>query len=50
MQISSLLAGKKVQTIDPDVTIEVLCQALSVLKIGALVVSNNGKKNHGNSF
>jgi len=44
MQISSLLAGKKVQTIDPDATIEVLCQALSVLKIGALVVSNNGKK------
>ena len=44
MQISSLLAVKKVQTIDPDATIEVLCQALSVLKIGALVVSNNGKK------
>ena len=44
MQISSLLAGKKVQTIDTDATIEVLCQALSVLKIGALVVSNNGKK------
>ncbi|MEJ6577552.1 MAG: CBS domain-containing protein [Actinomycetota bacterium] len=44
MQISSLLAGKKVQTIDPDATIEVLSQALSVLKIGALVVSNNGKK------
>jgi CBS domain-containing protein len=43
MQISSFLSGKQVKTISPDATIKELSQSLSDLKIGALVVSSNGK-------
>jgi len=43
MQVSSLLSGKQVQTITPDATIKELSQSLTELKIGALVVSSDGK-------
>ena len=43
MQVSSFLSGKQVKTISPDATIKELSQSLSDLKIGALVVSSNGK-------
>jgi CBS domain-containing protein len=43
MQVSSLLSGKQVQTITPDATIKELSQSLTDLKIGALVVSSDGK-------
>lgn len=47
MQISSLLPGKQVQTIKPDATIKELSQALASFKIGALVVSSDGKRING---
>ena len=43
MQVSNLLSGKQVQTITPDATIKELSQSLTELKIGALVVSSDGK-------
>jgi CBS domain-containing protein len=43
MQVSSLLSGKQVQTITPDATIKELSQSLTELKIGALVVSSDGR-------
>ncbi len=43
MQVSSLLSGKQVQIIAPDATIKELSQSLADLKIGALVVSSDGK-------
>ena len=43
MKVSSLLSGKQVQTIKPDATIQELTQALTALRIGALVVSRDGK-------
>jgi len=43
MQVSSFLSGKQVKTISPDATIKELSQSLTDLKIGALVVSSNGK-------
>ena len=43
MQVSSLLSGKHVQTIAPDATIKELSQSLAELKIGALVVSSDGR-------
>ena len=47
MQISSLLPGKQVQTIKHDATIKELSQALASFKIGALVVSSDGKRING---
>jgi len=43
MQVSNLLSGKQVQTIAPDATIKELSQSLTELKIGALVVSSDGR-------
>lgn len=44
MKVSSLISGKAVQTIDPDASLEHLVEKLSTLKIGAMVVSQNGQK------
>jgi CBS domain-containing protein len=43
MKVSSILNGKRVETIKPTATIKDLVEKLAILKIGALVVSNDGK-------
>ena len=45
MKISSVLAGKgtKVVTVEPDRSVKDLLGLLSLHKVGALVVSTNGK-------
>ncbi|MEJ6573537.1 MAG: CBS domain-containing protein [Actinomycetes bacterium] len=43
MQVSSLITGKLVQTIAPGATIQELSESLTELKIGALIVSSDGK-------
>ncbi|MEJ6626408.1 MAG: CBS domain-containing protein [Actinomycetes bacterium] len=43
MQVSSLITGKLVQTIAPGATIQELSKSLAELKIGALIVSSDGK-------
>jgi CBS domain-containing protein len=47
MKVSSLLGGKMVETISPESTLKELTQALSALRIGALVVSTDGHKIQG---
>ena len=47
MKVQSLVTGKRVHTITADATISDLVEKLSALKIGALVVSSDGKKIEG---
>jgi len=47
MKISTLIAGKKAFTIPADFTIPQLVDQLATLKVGALVVSSDGKKIDG---
>lgn len=43
MKVSAIIAGKSVQTIEPNASLENLVEKLASLKIGAMVVSNDGK-------
>ncbi len=47
MKVRSLVTGKRVHTITSDSTISDLVQKLSALKVGALVVSPDGKRIDG---
>ena len=47
MKVQSLVTGKRVHTITADSTINDLVQKLSALKVGALVVSPDGKRIDG---
>jgi len=47
MKVRSLVTGKRVHTITADSTISDLVQKLSALKVGALVVSPDGKRIDG---
>ena len=47
MKVQALVTGKRVHTITADSTINELVEKLSVLKVGALVVSPDGKKIEG---
>ncbi len=47
MKVQSLVTGKRVHTITADSTISDLVQKLSALKVGALVVSPDGKRIDG---
>jgi len=47
MKVSSILDGKKVATVKPEATIKELTERLAELKIGALVVSKDGKSVDG---
>ena len=47
MKVQSLVTGKRVHTITADSTISDLVQKLSTLKVGALVVSPDGKRIDG---
>lgn len=47
MKISSIIAGKKVETISASATIHDLVSALNTHHVGALVVSGDGKKIDG---
>lgn len=43
MKVSAIIAGKTVETIEPEVSLESLVEKLSTLKIGAMVVSKDGE-------
>jgi CBS domain-containing protein len=47
MKVQALITGKRVHTITADSTISDLVEKLSALKVGALVVSPDGKKIDG---
>ena len=47
MKISSIISGKRVETISASATIHDLVNALNTHHVGALVVSNDGKKIDG---
>lgn len=47
MKISSLIAGKRVETISPSASVHDLVNALNVHHVGALVVSPDGRKIEG---
>ena len=47
MKVSSILDGKRVETIKPTATIKELVEKLAAMKIGALVVSSDGKSIEG---
>ncbi len=47
LKVQSLVTGKRVHTITADSTISDLVQKLSALKVGALVVSPDGKRIDG---
>ena len=47
MKVQSLVTGKRVHTLTADSTISDLVQKLSALKVGALVVSPDGKRIDG---
>ena len=43
MKVSSILDGKRAETVKPTATIKELVEKLAAMKIGALVVSSDGK-------
>ena len=47
MKVSSIMDGKRVETIKPTATIKELVEKLAAMKIGALVVSGDGKNIEG---
>lgn len=47
MKVSALIAGKRVETISPNANVHDLVNILNVNHIGALVVSNDGRKIDG---
>ena len=47
MKVSSILDGKRAETIKPTATIKELVEKLASMKIGALVVSSDGKSIEG---
>lgn len=47
MKISTLIAGKRVETISPSATVHDLVNALKIHQVGALVVSPDGKRIEG---
>lgn len=47
MKISSLIAGKRVETISPGASVHDLVNALNVHQVGALVVSPDGRRIEG---
>lgn len=47
MKISSLIAGKRVETISPSASVHDLVNALNIHQVGALVVSPDGRKIEG---
>lgn len=47
MKVSSILDGKRAETVKPDATLKELTEKLAALKIGALVVSSDGKNIEG---
>jgi CBS domain-containing protein len=47
MKISSIIAGKKVETISASASVHDLVNLLNTLHVGALVVSGDGKKIDG---
>ena len=47
MKVSSIISGKRVETISPSASIHDLVNALNTHHVGALVVSNDGKKIDG---
>lgn len=47
MKVSSILDGKRVETISPMATLKDLVEKLAAMKIGALVVSSDGKSIEG---
>ena len=47
MKVSSILDGKRVETVKPTATIKELVEKLASMKIGALVVSSDGKSIEG---
>ena len=47
MKVSSILDGKRAETVKPTATIKELVEKLASMKIGALVVSSDGKSIEG---
>jgi CBS domain-containing protein len=47
MKVSSILDGKRAETVKPTATIKELVEKLAAMKIGALVVSSDGKNIEG---
>jgi CBS domain-containing protein len=47
MKVSSILDGKRAETVKPTATIKELVEKLAAMKIGALVVSSDGKAIEG---
>ena len=47
MKVSSILDGKRAETVKPTATIKELVEKLAAMKIGALVVSGDGKNIEG---
>ena len=47
MKVSSIIAGKRVETISPSASIHDLVNSLNTHHVGALVVSQDGKKIDG---
>jgi CBS domain-containing protein len=47
MKVSTILDGKKVETVKPDASVKELTEKLAAMKIGALVVSSDGKNIEG---
>ena len=47
MKVSSILDGKRAETVKPTATIKELVEKLAAMKIGALVVSSDGKSIEG---
>jgi CBS domain-containing protein len=47
VKVSSILDGKRAETVKPDATLKELTEKLAALKIGALVVSTDGKTIEG---
>ena len=47
MKVSSILEGKRAETVKPTATIKELVEKLASMKIGALVVSSDGKSIEG---
>jgi CBS domain-containing protein len=47
MKVSNLITNKPVHTISPNASIQELVEKLTALKVGALVVSQDGKKIDG---
>jgi CBS domain-containing protein len=47
MKVSSILDGKRAETVKPTATIKELVEKLAAMKIGALVVSSDGRSIEG---